>query len=60
MTIKQILNPLHLLRERNQEAFRETDLIKDNPKTLPKGMRIEGITTEYQGTGEEHQFAQDY
>jgi hypothetical protein len=31
-------------------------LIQANPRTLPNGMRIEVITNEYQGTGEEPHF----
>jgi len=31
-------------------------LVKSNPETLPKGMRIEVITTENKGTGEEPHF----
>ena len=31
-------------------------LIRADPRTLPKGMRIEVITTEYKGTGEEQHF----
>lgn len=51
-TFEDIYNETHKpLREMALMA-----LIRANPRTIPKGMRIEVITTEYKGTGEEAHF----